>query len=108
MWARDKCEQTWIVHPLDLSKELVLRNMTKVWDEISPGFKPLGPQDTLLIDCPYKCIGNVPFSYILSLTYDSKVQDNNYLLGNLWPYLLELSETPNTSRYVGCMGKSAL
>jgi hypothetical protein len=34
--------------------------------------------------------------------YDSKVEDNNYLLGNLWPYLLEMLEAPNTSRYVGC------
>jgi len=103
MWARDKCKQTQIVHPFDLSKELVLKTMTRMWDEISLGFRPLDPQNTLLInDCPYKCIGNVPFSYILPLTYDSKMEDNNYLLGILWPYLLELLEAPNTSRYVGC------
>ncbi len=76
--------------------------MTIVWDEISHGFRPLGPQNTLLInDCPYKCIGNVPFSYILPFTYDTKIEDN-YLMGNLWPYLLELSKVPNTSKYVGC------
>jgi hypothetical protein len=102
VWARDKCEQTWIVHPLDLSKELVLKNMTRVWDEISPGFRPLDPQNTLLIDdCSFKCIGNVPFSYILPLMYDSEVEDN-YLLGNLWTYLIDMFRAPNTSRYVGC------
>ncbi len=62
-----------------------------------------GPQNTLLIDdCPYKCIGNVPFSYILPPMYDSKIEDNNYLLGSLWPYLLGLLEAPNILGYVSC------
>lgn len=103
VWARDKCEQTRIAHPLDPNNELMLKNMTRVWDEISLGFRPLGPQNTLLIDdCPYNCIGNVPFSYILPLMYDSKIEDNNYLLGSLWPYLLGLLEAPNILGYVGC------
>jgi hypothetical protein len=61
------------------------------------------PQNTLLIDdCPYKCINNVPFSYILPPMYDSKVENNNYFLGSPWPYLLGLLEAPNTLGYVGC------
>jgi hypothetical protein len=34
--------------------------------------------------------------------YDSKIEDNNYLLGSLWPYLLRLLEAPNTLGYVSC------
>jgi hypothetical protein len=34
--------------------------------------------------------------------YDLKIENNNYLLGSLWPYLLGLSEAPNTLGYVGC------
>ncbi len=68
---------------------------------ISPGFQELIPSNTLLIDdCPYKCVGKIPYSYILPHPFDPKVKDN-YLLGNLWPYLLGLLEALSILKYAG-------
>jgi hypothetical protein len=72
-----------------------------VWKEISLGFKHLCPNNTLLIDdCPYKCMGNVPYSYIMPHPFNSEYKDN-YLLEELWPYLVSLSKAPNTLKYLG-------
>ncbi len=66
---------------------LVLKNMDRVWREINIGFRELGPTNTLLIEnYPYKCLGNVPYSYILPHHFDSQKEDN-YLMDTLWPYL---------------------
>jgi hypothetical protein len=73
-----------------------------VFFDISPEFRELIPSNTLLIDdCPYKCVGNMPYSYILPHPFDPEVE-NNYLLGSLWPYLLGLLEAPNTLKFIGC------
>jgi hypothetical protein len=65
LWGNEKCEHTHIHHPLNVEKEFVLKNMKRVWDEVSPTFRSLGPHNMLLIDdCPFKCMGNMPFSYI--------------------------------------------
>jgi len=42
----------------------------------------------------------VPFSYIIPQPFDLKVEDN-YLLANLWPYLLGLLKVPSTLKYIG-------
>jgi hypothetical protein len=56
--------------------------MTTVFEEINPFFRPLFQHNILLIgDCLYKCVGNVPFSYIVPHQFDSEVDDNNHLLG---------------------------
>lgn len=58
--------------------------------------------NTLLIDdCPYKCMVNVPYSYILFHLFNNEVDDKNYLLDTLWPYMIGLFEASNTSTYVG-------
>jgi hypothetical protein len=54
--------------------------MNKVFLEINPRFQELSLSNTLLIDdCSYKCVGNVPFSYIIPQPFDPEVEDN-YLL----------------------------
>jgi hypothetical protein len=76
--------------------------MEKVFEEISPGFKELIYRNTLLIDdCLYKCMGNMPYSYILPHPFNSEVDDKKYLLDTLWFYLVGLFEAPNTLTYVG-------
>jgi hypothetical protein len=101
IWGNDKCDVTRSKHPLNPNKEFVLKTLSKVFSDISPRFQELTPSNTLLIDdFPYKCVGNVPYSYILPHPFDPKVKDN-YLLGSLWPYLLGLLEAPSTLKYVG-------
>jgi hypothetical protein len=76
--------------------------MDRMFQEISPRFRELTYCNILLIDdCPYKCMGNMPYSNILLHPFNSEVDDKNYLLGTLWPYLLGLSEAPKTLTYVG-------
>jgi len=85
---------------VNANRDLVMKNMSRVWEEINLGFRELGPHNTLLIDdCPYKCIGNVPYSYILPHPFDYEVVDT-YLLDNLWPYLARLFESPSTIMYI--------
>jgi len=102
IWGKDKYNMIRSKHPLNPNKELVLKYMNKVFSNISPGFRKLIPNYTLLIDdCPYKCVNNVPYSYILPHPFDPEVRDN-YLMGSLWLYLLGLLEAPNTLKYLGC------
>jgi len=102
VWGGEKCESTCVCHPLNQKQPLVLKNVDKVFQEISPRLKELTYRNILLIDdCPYKCMGDVPYSYIMPYPFNCEVDDNNYLLGTLWPYLLGLFETPNTLIYVG-------
>jgi hypothetical protein len=75
--------------------------MKRVWEEVSPGFKELGANNTMLIDdCLYKCMRNVSYSYIVPKRFDSEVEDN-YILDTLWPYLVGLSEAPSILKYIG-------
>jgi hypothetical protein len=65
-------------HPSNPSKILMLKNTTRVFDEISPLLWPLNWQNKLLIgDYPYKCVGNVPFCiyYLIHLIWQ---QTNNH------------------------------
>ncbi len=102
IWGNDKYDVTWNKHPLNRNKELILKDMNKVLFDISLGFQKLTLNNTLLIDgCTYKCVINVPYSYILPHPFDLEVGDN-YLMGSLWPYLLGLLEAPNILKYVGC------
>jgi len=102
VWGGEKCESTRVCHPLYQKRPLMLKNMDKVFQEISPRFRELTYHNTLLIDdCPYKCMGIMPYSYILPHPFNSEVDDKNYLLNTLWPYLLGLFEAPNTLTYVG-------
>ncbi len=95
IWGNDKYDVTQSKHPLNPKNELVLKDMNKVLSNISNGFQELTPNNTLLIDdCPYKCVSNVPYSYILPHPFDPKVGDN-YLMGSLWSYLLGLLEAPS-------------
>jgi hypothetical protein len=73
-----------------------------VFNEINSKLnRPLFYMNTLLIDdYPYKCMGNVPYFYILLEPFNIEV-DKNYLLRTLWPDLVGLSEAPNTLGYVG-------
>jgi hypothetical protein len=101
IWGNYKYDVTRSKHPLNPNKELVLKDMNKVLFEISLGFQELIPNNTLLIDdYTYKCVSNVPYSYILPHPFDPKVGDN-YLTGSLWPYLLGLLEAPSILKYVG-------
>lgn len=96
MWGAEKCLETNIPHPKNPHKKLVLVNMSMVWEEINPTFRQLDQFNTLLIDdYPYKCIGNVPFSYTLPHPFDNKVEDN-YSLESLWTYLVGLSKYLST------------
>jgi hypothetical protein len=72
--------------------------MSRVFEEMALRFRLLGLSNTLLID-DYKCIANVPFSYIVFYPFDSEVEDN-YLLEKLWLYLNGLSKAPKTFKYV--------
>jgi hypothetical protein len=50
MWGIEKCV---ILHPLNPSRNLMLKNMNIMFEEIGPRFRKLGLQNTLLIDdCP--------------------------------------------------------
>jgi hypothetical protein len=72
MPGAEKCLETNSPHPKNLHRKLVLKNMSMVWEKINPTFRQLDQFNTLLVDdCPYKCIGNVPFSYILPHPFDS-------------------------------------
>jgi hypothetical protein len=102
VWGGEKCESTCVCHLLNKKQPLMLKNVDKVFQEISLRFRELTICNILLIDdCPYKCMGNVPYSYIMPYPFNCEVDDNNYLLGTLWPYLLGLYETPNNLTYVG-------
>jgi hypothetical protein len=47
-------------------------------------------------------MANVPFFYILPEPFNNDVMDdNNYLMDTLWPYLVGYFEAPNTYEYVG-------
>jgi len=47
-------------------------------------------------------MANVPCSYVLPKPFNSDVMDDhNYLMGTLWPYLVGLSKAPNTCEFVG-------
>jgi hypothetical protein len=71
VWGNEKCECTHIKHPLNRNYDLVMKNMQKMWDEVSPRYRSLGPHNTLLInDYPFKCIGNMPSCYILALPFN--------------------------------------
>jgi hypothetical protein len=75
LWGDEKCEHTHICHSLNVEKELVLKNVKRVWDEVSLTFKSFGPHNTLLIDdCLFKCIGNMPFLYILPFPFNSEAK----------------------------------
>jgi hypothetical protein len=102
IWGNDKYDVTRSKRPLNPNKELVLNDMNKVFFDISLGFWELTLSNTLLIDdFPYKCVSNVPYSYILPHPFDLEVRDN-YSMGNLWPYLFGLLEAPSTLKYIGC------
>jgi hypothetical protein len=76
VWGNEKCEQTCIHHPLNPNRELVLKNMSMVFNEISPRFKPISMNGILLIDdCPFKCVGNTPSSYIIPQPFNSEKDD---------------------------------
>jgi hypothetical protein len=45
-------------------------------------------------------MGNVPYSYIMPHPFNNEYNDN-YILEELWPYLVGLSEAPSTLKYVG-------
>jgi hypothetical protein len=45
-------------------------------------------------------MGNVPYSYIMPHPFDNEYKDN-YLLEELWPYLVGLFQAPSTLKYVG-------
>jgi hypothetical protein len=78
-----------------------LKTTKRVWEEINLGFKELSIDNTMLIDdFPYKCMGNLPYSYILPKTSDSEMKDK-YILDTLWPYLVELYEVPSIRKYIG-------
>jgi hypothetical protein len=49
----------------------------------------------------FTSVGNMPYSYILPHPFDPEVEDN-YVLGNLWPYLFSLLEAPSILKYIGC------
>ncbi len=101
IWGVEKCLDTCIPHPSNKDLSLVLKNMDKVWKEINPRFKQLGPNNMLLIDvCSYKCMGNVPYSYIMPHPFNNEYKDN-YLLEELWPYFVGLSKAPSIFKYVG-------
>jgi hypothetical protein len=91
----EKCLNTCIPHPTNKNWLLVLKNMDMVWKEINPRFRHLGPNNMLIDDYLYKCMGNVPYSYIMPHPFDSEYKDN-YLLEQLWLYLVGLSEAPST------------
>ncbi len=59
------------------------KNMDKAWREINLGFRELGPTNILLKrQLSYKCLGNVPYSYILPHPFDGQKEDN-YLMDTL-------------------------
>ncbi len=74
--------------------------MDMVWKEISLGFRKLGPNIALIDDYLYKCMGNVPYPYIMPHQFNNEY-NSNYLLEELWLYLVGLSEAPSTLKYVG-------
>ncbi len=103
IWGVEKCEQIPISHPLNPRRQLMLKKTSKVFQEINSGFCQLFHKNTLLIDdCLFKCMANVPFFNVLPEPFNNDVMDdNNYLMDTLWPYLVGLSEAPNTYEYVG-------
>jgi hypothetical protein len=86
VWGVEKCLDTCIPHLSNKDWSLVLKNMDRVWKEISLGFRQLGPNNTLIDDYLYKCMGNVPYSYIMPHPFNNEYNDN-YLLEELWPWL---------------------
>jgi hypothetical protein len=55
VWGVEKCFETNLLHPKNLHRKLVLKNMSRVWEEINLTFRQLDQFYTLLIDdCPYK------------------------------------------------------
>jgi hypothetical protein len=55
VWGVEKCFETNLLHPKNLHRKLVLKNMSRVWEEINLTIRQLDQFYTLLIDdCPYK------------------------------------------------------
>jgi hypothetical protein len=80
----------------------MFKNMNKVFNEISVGCKQLFIQNNLIkSDCPYKCLGNASFSKKYSHPFSNGVEDQNYLLGCMWSYLVGLFLVPKKFSYVG-------
>jgi hypothetical protein len=76
--------------------------MNKVLNEISVGCKQLFIQNKLIkSDCPYKCLGNASFSKKNPHPFSNGVDDQNYLLGCMCPYLVGLFLAPNIFSHVG-------
>jgi hypothetical protein len=75
-----KCDYTHKNHPLVVNSEVVLKNIKRVWDEVSPTFRSLGPRNMILIDdCPFKYVSNTPFSYTLPLAFNLQIKDNDFI-----------------------------
>lgn len=71
---------------------IMFKNVNKVFNEISLGCKQLFIQNNLIIsDCPYKCLGNASFFLKNPDPFNNGVDDQNYLLGCMWPYLAGFS-----------------
>jgi hypothetical protein len=78
VWGGEKCESIRVCHMLNKKRPLVLKNMDMVFQEISPRFRKLKYHNTLVIDdCPNKCMGSMPYSYILPHPFNSEVDDKN-------------------------------
>ncbi len=83
VWGNETCEQTQIFNSLNPNRMLVFKKMNRVFSNISPRFKPLSINNTLLIDnCPFKCCCNAPGSYILPHPFNNEVDGSKLFTGN--------------------------
>jgi hypothetical protein len=99
--GNEKCDRILVCHPNNNSRALMLKNMNKGvwWDK--PLLQKVYHNILLIDDCPYKCMGNVPFFYIMLHPFNSEVDDDKYILGTLWPWLVGLFNALSTIAYVG-------
>ncbi len=79
----------------------MFKNVNKVFNEISLGCKQLIIQNNLIISDCIQVLGNASFLKKNPHPFSIGVDDQSYLLGCMWLYLVGLSLAPNIFGYVG-------
>lgn len=104
IWHQQHCTDTGFRHPDNKYKPVFLKELSRLWESTEPDLPwtkgDYGPSNTLLIDdSPYKAISNPGCTAIFPKTYKATDPKDNYLAGELLPYLKGLLEARNVQNY---------
>ncbi|CAM6081999.1 unnamed protein product [Calypogeia fissa] len=105
IWHQQHCTDTGFRHPDNKHKPVFLKELSKLWEKFEadlPWAKgDYGPSNTLLIDdSPYKAISNPRHTAIFPKTYKATDPEDNFLAGELLPYLEGLLNARDVQKYI--------